>query len=737
MGTHDQRWHTQRSRELELVARTSRQLILGNPADPKLLEAVFAEIAGHLDMEVFFHDSPTWHPRWLQLTTLGSISEDERRHYSTAPVGEFLQGRVAERRAPHVVEDLPSRAQPGYEVLVASGPKSYVGVPLLAGETRLGTLAFISRRRSRFREGEVLLIQTLCDQITATLERARLLSGLQASSARQTFLLALSDRLRPLTDHAAIQHVAAEVLGRHLRAQRLGFAEDQGDGETVVVTRHYIDGVTSLEGRFKYDDCGPALLQTLQVGRAVVRSHIAHDDSLTDDEKAAHAALQIGAALNVPLLKHGKLVGVLFVHHRDPHAWIDEEVLLVTAVAERIWEAVQRGRTELALQASDERLRLAIDAAHVAVHDYDVLADRSVWSPALYELTGIPVGTPVTLAQIEVTIHPDDRSRISTAMSAAMDPCSSGSFVQEFRICRADSGAIRWVNNHSQTFFEGEGQARRPARSVGVLVDVTHRKTREEQHGKRTNSWPCWPMSSGIHSHPCVPRSGFSRHSNAVSVRVRDTGIGIEESMRGRVFDLFAQVAEARDRASGGLGIGLALTKRLVEMHGRTIEVSSEGRECGASFTVTLPIDQAATVSETSADRRDTETSEPQRTQRRRVLIADDNVDAADTLAMLLETMGCEVRTVYDGNAALREAKEFRPALVLLDLGMPGLDGPAVCTRLRQEPWGAEVVIAAVTGWGQDEDRRRTRAAGFDHHLVKPVESDALLELVRNLRNST
>ena len=221
------------------------------------------------------------------------------------------------------------------------------------------------------------------------------------------------------------------------------------------------------------------------------------------------------------------------------------------------------------------------------------------------------------------------------------------------------------------------------------------------------------------------------RDAERVYVSVRDSGVGIEADMRDRIFDLFTQTRDARSRADGGLGIGLGLARRLVEMHGGTIEVASAGHGCGSEFRVSLPCVGASRVIG----------SEPQATRpaatgslRRRVLVADDNVDAADTVALLLQTLGCEVRTVYDGASAVREAQAFRPDLALLDLGMPGVSGQTACRQIRAESWGASIVIVALTGWGQEDDRRQTASAGFDHHLIKPAEPEVLIQLVRDLQ---
>ena len=219
------------------------------------------------------------------------------------------------------------------------------------------------------------------------------------------------------------------------------------------------------------------------------------------------------------------------------------------------------------------------------------------------------------------------------------------------------------------------------------------------------------------------------RVEGGVNVTVRDTGMGIEADLRPRIFEMFSQAGHARDTSGGGLGIGLALAQRLVEMHDGTIDVQSQGPGHGSEFIVHLP---ATAVPHATESTRPQLSREMDGLVRRRVLVADDNADAADTLAMFLEDLGCDVRTVYDGNEAVVEAERFRPDLMLLDLGMPGLNGQAVCHRVRGESWGADAVIVAITGWGQEADRRRTKIAGFDYHLVKPVEPDVLVQLVRS-----
>jgi PAS domain S-box-containing protein len=216
-----------------------------------------------------------------------------------------------------------------------------------------------------------------------------------------------------------------------------------------------------------------------------------------------------------------------------------------------------------------------------------------------------------------------------------------------------------------------------------------------------------------------------SREGHEAVVRVRDTGIGIAAEQRTRVFEMFTQVDTSLERSRDGLGIGLTLVKTLVDMHGGTVEVHSEGLGHGSEFIVRLPVAKERPTSVAVAPKAD---AEP--VAGRRILIVDDNEDGAESLAMLLALDGHETRTVHDGLEALKAAEEFRPHTVLLDIGLPKLNGYEVCRRLRSEPWGKDLVLVALTGWGQVEDRQRSRDAGFDAHIVKPIDHSALRKLL-------
>jgi len=218
-----------------------------------------------------------------------------------------------------------------------------------------------------------------------------------------------------------------------------------------------------------------------------------------------------------------------------------------------------------------------------------------------------------------------------------------------------------------------------------------------------------------------------AREGSDVLVSVRDEGIGIDRDSLRNVFEMFVQVPVALGRAQGGVGIGLALARGLVELHGGTISAHSDGPGRGSTFSVRLPLalgrPDAAAVSAPT----------PRRTPPRRVLIVDDLRDNADTLAMMLRAAGHEVHVTYDGASAVAAAARLRPEVALLDIGMPGVNGYEACRRIREQPWGRDVLLIAQTGWGQASDREKAVEAGFDRHLLKPVDCATLLDLLDEL----
>lgn len=223
----------------------------------------------------------------------------------------------------------------------------------------------------------------------------------------------------------------------------------------------------------------------------------------------------------------------------------------------------------------------------------------------------------------------------------------------------------------------------------------------------------------------------YSREDDCLRLAVRDDGLGIEPHMLAKIFEMFTQVRHSLDRSEGGLGIGLTVVQRLVQMHGGTVSAESDGVGQGSKFIVHLPL--AMQPMHESPDNNSHAEYHPSR----RILIVDDNRDSASTLAILLRQAGYETAVAYDGLSGVRVAETFQPEVALLDIGLPGIDGYTLAQRLRSHEELKNTLLVAVSGYGQPDDRRRSQEAGFDHHLVKPINSEQLLQLIQGVTTFT
>ncbi len=217
-----------------------------------------------------------------------------------------------------------------------------------------------------------------------------------------------------------------------------------------------------------------------------------------------------------------------------------------------------------------------------------------------------------------------------------------------------------------------------------------------------------------------------SREGNELSVHVCDNGIGISAEMLPKIFEMFSQAVPTLERTEGGLGIGLALVHGFAALHGGSVQARSEGLGKGSEFILRLPL---GTVSNNRPEKQPAAAA-VQPVTGRKVLVVDDNRDAAETLSILIKLCGCDVRTSFNGSEALEVAEVFQPDVALLDIGMPGLNGYEMAQQIRRRLWGKRMRLIAVTGWGQEDDKRRAMAAGFDYHLRKPIDSDSLRSLL-------
>jgi PAS domain S-box-containing protein len=529
------------------------------------------------------------------------------------------------------------------------------------------------------------------------------------AAERDAFRVALSDALRPLASAIEVQKAAARVLGEYLGVNRAMYVERLGDGDRVLIQYDYCVGVPTLAGRHRLSDYGP-ILEGLMAGRTVVVSDVARAPEFTAQQRDAFASVGVGAYVAVPVVKGGRMAAFFNVHQSEPRVFSADEIDLIEETAERCWDAVQRAQAEEALRENDRRKdEFLATLAHelrnplaplrngLEILRLSGVEDRD---PRVEKIRAMMVRQVDTLSRLV-----DDLLEVSRITRGAI----------ELRKARVDvSHVVRDALETNASLIERAGQdaiVSLPGEPLLVEVDPMRLA---QVFGNLLNNAARYTRGKG-EIYVAARRDG-----SEVVVSVRDTGIGIAKDVLPRIFDMFAQ-GDSASRGQGGLGIGLTLARSIVGMHGGSIEARSEGVGRGAEFIVRLP--GAPKPSERMAP---AEGMAATPTLACRVLVVDDNRDAADTTGALLEMLGAEVRVVYDGPSALAQVADFSPAVVLLDLGLPGMDGFEIAHQLRQHPQGRHAKLIALTGWGQEEDRRRTREAGFHHHLVKPPDVRAL-----------
>lgn len=818
-------------------------------------------------------------------------------------------------------------------------------------------------------------------------DRKRVEEIMKRTAEADAFRLALDDGLRPLADPVAIQSVAARILGEHLRATRVFYAEVDEAWKYARVDADYCSGVPSAVGRHCLDDFGPTAMAEFRAGRTLAIDDVANRPHLSAAERAVFTALQIRACVMVPLIKEGVPKAGLIVHQSEPRAWSVDEIQLIEETAERIWPAVERARAEAGFRRSEHNLTAIIEALPVGIavaresgrilsanpaglrmHGIESMADLLA---SLGEYDGVfeafyPDGRPMPLDEwpwgrvsrgefvkdFEVRLRrrddeeriinyslipvlgnaPDDRlivfvmqdftesrriretlernlaqsqavfrhmteglvifdrdGNVLDANPAALKihrassiddlPASADSVLSSFepfdldgrplprehwpitRVLRGETFSdyeirVRWRNSDHEwisayggtpvcdanggirlailtvrdvtaqhdaerTLREAdqrkdvflatlahelrnplapisgaigalkagepdrsqlpaldiiERQLQQLARLVDDLLDVS-RISRGKVELRRERTLLSRILGQALES--SVPHLQSARHELTVSlpdepleidgdplrlaqvflnllnnaakysqpggrvrlsaareegdavVRVADNGVGIAIADLPRIFEMFVQSRPAAGCQNDGLGIGLSVARSLVEMHGGSIEARSNGEGKGSEFVVRLPLAGLSTAAPAQP-----EPAVPRRCGTpRRILIVDDNHDVGRGLAMFLGVSGHRVEVAHDGLRAIEVAAGFPPDVVLLDIGMPGIDGYETCRRMRAEPWGRDLVIFAFTGWGQDEDQRRTAEAGFDRHLVKPIAPEKLLALITDLES--
>jgi len=543
------------------------------------------------------------------------------------------------------------------------------------------------------------------------------------AEADALFLLDLSECAGLATDPDELMWAAAVAAGEHLQAARCGFLDIDLANDRFTVHRDYHPHAPSVVGVYPLSVFGPKIVSLGESGRvSIVRDTT--EDERTAQYIGAYQQMGVRSFVAIPLLREGRMVSSLVVAAQEARSWSEGEVALAKAVAERTWLAVEKLRLGAALRQSEEALREAdkrkdeflATLAHELRNPLGLM--RNVVN--LIQIPGssedeLRWGRDILDRQVNYLIRlTDDLFDVSRITRQKLE-------LQKERVdLREIVNAAVESSRPSINEREHKLVVTLPRQAIYIKADRV--RLTQVFMNLLTNAAKYTPKPGQIWLN-VEPAGG------QVLVRVKDAGVGLSAESLAHVFDMFYQVDRSYTRAEGGLGLGLTLVRQLVEMHGGTIEARSAGINQGSEFIARLPIlsDQPSTKPfPPSHDHVKTPAV-------RRILVADDFPESANALAKLLRSDGNEVQVAEDGFEALDAAARFRPHVVVLDIAMPKLNGYDAARIIREQPWGKNMILIAMTGWGQQQDRRRAKENGFDAHLTKPVKYEAFLAALDQL----
>jgi signal transduction histidine kinase/DNA-binding response OmpR family regulator len=468
-------------------------------------------------------------------------------------------------------------------------------------------------------------------------------------------------------------------------------------------------------------DEGSACAQAMHSGERVIIEDV-NLDAAFEPHRPIAAAVGYRAVQSTPLKdRDGTVIGMLSTHFRTPHRPSERDERLLDLYARHAADLVERFRYEEALKDTDRRKdEFLATLAHELRNPLAPLrTGLQLMKLARNDLKAVEQSRTMMERQVEQMVRLIDdlldlsrisRGKIALQMTRTLLATAVRNAVETSRPVIEGAGHVLTLNVPDEPIYVDADEIR----LAQVFANLLNNAAKFTDRGGRI-------------------RLAVEQQGSEAVVTVEDNGMGIPAHMLPKVFEMFTQVDRSLEKSQGGLGIGLSIAKRLVEMHGGSIAAASGGHGMGSTFTVRLPV----VLSPTSGEPGNGSDEKAKPAARRRILVVDDNRDATISLAMMLNLMGNETRTAHDGVEAVDVAASFKPDVILLDIGMPKLNGYDACHRIRQQPWGKSVVIVACTGWGQEEDKRRSEEAGFDRHMVKPVEPAALEKLLAGLERES
>ena len=650
--------------------------------------------------------------------TRGDASSLVGRH----PLGEYFVSLDRLQSGQTLTfEDLqssPLTTPAGRQRYAAVGLRGCAAVPILRGGRLVATLCVAFREPHTFTRHETALMQEMAEQTWGAIERARSEAALATELADTRLLQALSAELVAEEDRSALHEKIVDAALSIMRADFATFQifdpERPPNGELQLIAVRGLSADAARRWEWIGPDARTPCGEALRTGARVIIPDLEQAAFMAgSDDQACLLDAGVRAGQTTRLVSRaGKTVGMISTYWRSRHVPAERDLRLLDLLARQAADLTERSQSAEVLRRSEQQLKEA-DA-----HKEEFLATLA------HELRNplAPIRNAVTFLNLAAPRDPDmqwardiileQTMQLTRLVDDLLDVSRINLGRLELHKQRVDAlKVLTSAIETSQSLIQDGG--RRLTVSMPpdpVIVDADPTRLAQVFSNLLNNAAKFSNAGANI-------AVSVDARADEVRVRVRDDGAGIDAPDLPRVFDLFSQFHTSFERDRGGLGIGLALVKRLVEMHGGRVTAASDGLQRGSEFTVHLPRAVSPTESLPANGHVSREPTAPLR-----VLVVDDHESGATSMARLLRYLGYETRQASDGLEGLNMAAEFHPDAALLDIGMPRVNGYELARRIRAETWGKDMLLIAVTGWGQPGDKRRCAEAGFDHHLTKPVD---------------
>jgi signal transduction histidine kinase/CheY-like chemotaxis protein len=651
-----------------------------------------------------------------------------------------------QRGEPVMIEDTATHPATAAFQEVVYAPiltRAFLSVPLIKNGELLAYFTVHDRVPRRYTQAETALLRDVAARIWEAIQRARAARELQATETRQAMQLKLVQQQRETDDPNTIMTLAAEALGRHLGVNRVGFFDTPND-DTILFTASWTDGtLPALAGSFPTRGMAADYLAELHAGHTLVINDTAQHPLTAN---SSFAAVGVCAMIDVPLIRNGRWCAGFYVNHSFTRQWTHDEAMLARNIGEQTWDAVERAQAVAALRASEERLQMLYaqeQAARGRAEEASRLKDEFL-ATVSHELR-TPLTSFMGYAQLLLR-RTHDAEYVNRTVDKMMRSAKAQAQLIEdlLDVSRIVSGKLRFQLDQIDL-------ARVAQAAIDTLMPAVEAKSIRLHSDLPTGvglilgdadrlQQVAWNLLSNAAKF--TPAGGtisvrLAAENGAAQLAIADSGMGISADFLPFVFDRFRQADGTSNRAHGGLGLGLAIVRNIVEMHGGTVSVDSAGADQGATFTVRLPLgdserlpagDEAARTSGQAM-------RYPPELRGARILLVDDQADILDMLGEVLGDCGAELRLCANARDALDLVRSWQPAALVSDIAMPGEDGYWLIRAVRALPaeQGGGTPAVALTAYVRIEERVNVLAAGFNDYVPKPVETDVLLRALAQL----